>query len=127
VSAEIIIRGELQRQTAIERINALSLDKVWSVTIKPWQKKRSLPQNALFHKWTGIIAQEIGDDAKSVKEELKAMFAPRVEHVSQITKLPTLRPKNTSDMTAAEMAAFMTAVQAWAWQFQAIVLPSPGD
>ena len=67
------------------------------ITLERWVNKRSKNQNALFHKWCGEIAAEIGDSPEAVKDDLKAMHAPQVEG-----PLGKLRPKGTSEMTTVE-------------------------
>ena len=38
----------------------LDLSHPWSFDLKPYKKNRSLEQNALYHKWKSIIAEELG-------------------------------------------------------------------
>ena len=77
------------------------------ITIERYVSKRSLSQNSLFHVWCTDVAILIGDTPASVKEDLKAMFAPAV-----IGPLGRARPMNTSEMSTVEMMDFMTAIQA---------------
>ena len=76
------------------------------ITIERWTNRRSLSQNALLHAWIADIAGEIGDDPRSVKDDLKFMFAPVV-----VGPLGKERPMNTSEMTVPQMTDFMTAIQ----------------
>lgn len=127
MSAGLNLFDDASRERIIGQIRTLDLTKPWVIKIERRKAARSLNQNALFHKWVGIIADDIGDDPDSVKETLKDMFAPRYEHENKITGEIELLPKGTSQMTVAEMSEFMTKIQGWAWSFQAIGLPSPED
>ncbi len=129
--AEIILRptdtAMVAKRTAINHISGLDPAKSWRITVVRYVKGRSLPQNALLHKWIGIIADDIGDDADSVKYDLKRMFSPPVERTSKITGEITMEPKPTSAMTTLEMTEFMDKVLAFAASQLGIILPVPED
>lgn len=122
----IIIRGQSQKDYAKRLIDALTLAPVMCVEIKRLQAKRSLSQNALLHKWFGVIAEETGDTPDGVKDDIKRMFLPQVERESRITGEVTMEPKRTRDLTKEEMADFMTRIEAWAATW-GIALPRPED
>ena len=122
----IIIRGQGQKDYAKRLIDALTLTPVMCVEIKRLQSKRSLSQNALLHKWFGVIADETGDTPEGVKDDLKRMFLPLVERESQITGETMMEPKRTRDLTKEEMCGFMTRIEAWAATW-GITLPHPED
>lgn len=123
----IVIVGTVQRDYALRLISALDLSKKWAVTVKKYVKPRSNSQNALFHKWCSVIADEVGDDIESVKHDLKCMFLGTSEHVSKITGEITQRPKHTSDLNTAEFADLMNKIEAFANSQLGIALPSPLD
>jgi len=124
--ATIIIRGQEQKDYAKRLIDGLTLAPTMVVEIKRFRKKRSLSQNALLHKWFGLIAEEFGDTPDGVKSDLKREFLPMVERHSQITGEITMEPKGTSELTPQEMADFMTRIEAWAPKF-GIILPTTKD
>lgn len=111
------------RKRVIDFITNLALDKKWVVTISAFKKTRSLGQNSLIHKWFGIIADETGDDAESVKEDMINRFSPRVDN-----KLAEgwERPKRTHEMDTAEMTDFVNRIYQLACEFN-IWLPHPDD
>ncbi len=103
---------------------------------------RSLPQNALFHKWCEEIAQffvRMGKttfatgapmNAEHVKRNLKQTFLG--EEVVRDTNLKTgavterHELRRTSQLDKGAMHAFMTCVDSWANE-HGIYLPHPGD
>ncbi len=58
--------------------NALSDGKPLVVRIDQKQEDRSKAQNRLLHMWFGAIAKKTGDDADSVKYEMKKKFLARI-------------------------------------------------
>lgn len=122
---EIIIRGEIQRRFAITMIEKLSADKLWSVVIKPYVKKRTLDQNSLIHGWFSIIARETGNDPGDVKEALKDMFLP--PRFVELNGLTVEVRRETSKLNTKELAEFANRVQAWAAQEFGMVLPTRDD
>jgi len=120
---EIVIHTDAERERAIEFIRVLAPGKKWKVTISQYRKQRSLGQNALWHKWFGIIADETGDTAESVKEDMIDRFSPRIENKLQAGRM---RPKRTHEFTTAEGAEFTERVYALAAEFS-IWLPHPQD
>lgn len=122
----IIIKGQTQKDYAKRLIDALTLSPLMVVEIKQHKPKRSLSQNALLHKWFGVIADETGDTADGVKYDLKRMFLPSVERESRITGESVMVPKRTRDLTKEEMRDFMTRIEAWAATW-GIALPHPED
>ena len=104
--------------------------------------RRSLPQNSLFHKWCGQIAEFFVSrgkthfasgtaiDAASIKRNLKETFLGTeiIEHVNlktgEITEREELR--HTSHLDRGDMCAFMTLVDRWAME-HGIPLSHPED
>ena len=89
-------------------------EKKWpvKVTIERSVKHRTLNQNSLMHKWFAEIGEHIGDDAKSVKSDMKAMFLPEIEGMHGV-----MRTKDTHELTNPEMQDFMTQIQVLAAEF----------
>lgn len=103
---------------------------------------RSLPQNALFHKWCEEIARffvsmgkttfatGVAMNMENVKRNLKLTFLGEelIEDINLKTGEITQRYelKHTSDLDKGQMHAFMTCIDAWA-QEHGIYLPHPED
>ena len=83
-------------------------EKAWPVriTLERHTKTRTSNQNSLMHLWFGEIAQQVGDDPRSVKADLKAMFLPSVEGTGGV-----MRPKDTHELSTPEAMDFMTQIQ----------------
>lgn len=124
-ATEIHIVGQPQREFAIRFIQRLSADKQWTVSIRPYRKKRTLDQNALIHGWFAIIARETGNDPGDVKEALKTEFLPP-RFVELNGKTVEVR-RETSKLDTKELAEFANRIQAWAAQEFGIVLPTRDD
>ncbi len=76
--APIIVRDDSTRQIVLGLVGALDMTKPWSITIEPYKRNRSLEQNALYHKWVGIVANDTGDSHNAVHEwAKKEWLAPR--------------------------------------------------
>lgn len=103
---------------------------------------RSLPQNALFHKWCECAAQffvSMGKttfstgrpmDAENMKRNLKLTFLGEetVQEVNLKTGETSIRYelRSTSKLDRGEMYAFMTCIDVWATE-HGIYLPHPED
>lgn len=116
---------QIQKRCA-SHILALDLSQGWEVEVRKPKRKRSLNQNALMHKWFGVIADEIGDDLESVKEDYITMYSPRIER-ENVNGETVMKPKRTSEMDKTEMSDFMAKIQAHAGGFLGIMLPDPRD
>ena len=79
------------------------------VTLERYRKPRSMNQNATMHMWFGEIAEQSGNDPKSVKADLKATFLPEVEGMTGV-----MRIKDTHELNTVEMMDFMENIQALA-------------
>ena len=76
------------------------------IVIQRFRKPRSLNQNATMHMWFTEFAEFTGNDAKSVKSDLKAMFLPEIEGMRGI-----VRTKDTHELNVKEMEDFMNQIQ----------------
>ncbi len=84
-------------------------------------KKRSLNQNALFHKWVSILASEIGYDFDTMKVWLVCKFfgCKEEEIDGKIYSIPV----STSKLNKKEFADGMTNMYLWASE-QGFILPN---
>ena len=103
-------------------LDRLPASHQWRVTIEPYTKKRSLPQNSLFHALAGELAGLTGETPARMKDILKHELGLRV--VSKMTGAEI--PKPTSEYTTAEMADLCERI----WVFAAehgYLLKLPGE
>ena len=119
------IAHEESRQRAIEAIKALDLSKPWLVSIQRERMRRSLNQNALYHKWIGIIAEHVGDTHNRIHEWCKGEFLPP-EFITVEGRSRECR-KSTTELDTKEMSRFMDLVYTWATSELGLILPVPED
>ena len=126
----------------LSQVNAAIRAKGFPCTVTIAGASRSLPQNALFHKWCAEIAAFFVSMGKTtfatgaamnevnMKRNLKQTFLGEEEiedidlRTGEITKRSELR--HTSDLDKGEMHAFMTCVDKWAME-HGIYLSHPED
>lgn len=120
-----IIKDEIQRQQVIGLIERLDLSKPWSVEVKRKTKSRSLSQNALMHKWFGIIAAETGHGVEEIKEIYRDMFLGKT--VVLLGDDEHAIGKSTTKLSTAEMSAFMDQILGHATGELGIMLPLPEE
>lgn len=125
MSQPFILRDEAVRARAIGFISGLDMKTVWQVTIAPYRKNRSLNQNALYHRWIGLIAHETGNGHDDTHEAMKAMFLPP-KFLTVGERTVEIR-RSTTKLNTKEMHEFMTQVEAWSASELGIVLPRPED
>ena len=100
-----------------------------TIESKRYVEKRSLPQNALVHKWFGFIAKEFAMAGGKFytpdqwKDHLKEMFGIRVE-VEMLGKTKMVL-KSTADYDVKEMSEFMEKIDHYCGSEFHIFLPSP--
>lgn len=85
-------------------------------------RKRSTNQNALFHKWIGIIADHIGESPEATKMWLVCKFFGCNEE--EIEGKTYTIPISTSKLNKKEFANGMNLIDLWASQELGILLPS---
>lgn len=89
---------------------------------------RNLEQNALFHLWMQVLADELGYlSLEDVKRDIKRQILGTKEVVNQITGELTFEDVKTSRMTMKQMATFMDKVKIWALTEMNIYLPYKKD
>lgn len=126
----------------LSQVNAAIRAKGFPCTVTITGASRSLPQNALFHKWCDEIARffvSMGKttfatgaamDRDNVKRNLKQTFLGEqlVQDINmktgEITERYELR--HTSQLDKGEMHSFMTCIDNWATE-HGIYLPHPED
>lgn len=120
----IIIRNDDIRKRLINIIEKLPIDKPYQIEIKPFKRKRSLNQNALFHKWVNILAEHTGYSDFEIKEYLKIKF---LQPTFMQVRDRSIVSRHTSKLNTQEMSEFMSKVQAFAIVDLDVQLPTPQD
>lgn len=124
----IILRDDTMRARVLDLIARLDLSKPWEITVKPWRKKRTLSQNALYHKWLGevvaMVAEHTGHDHDDIHDFCKRKFLkPRVVEINgEVHERYT-----TTDLETPEMSAYMDKVYGWATSELGLLLPLPEE
>jgi hypothetical protein len=126
----------------LSNVNAAIRNKGFPCNVTITGASRSLPQNALFHKWCECAAQFFVSMGKTtfatgapmnmenMKRNLKLTFLG--EEVVRDINLKTgevaerYELRHTSELDKGEMHSFMTCIDAWA-QEHGIYLPHPED
>lgn len=122
MSTHIVLTQE-EREAAAMLVANLDLTNPWVVTIKKHEPNRSLDQNALFHRWCHVIANETGNEMEDVKAALKDRYLQlRPVRVGKMVRM--VRP-GTASLTKGEMSLFMDRVMAFAATDLSIQLPVP--
>ncbi|MAG24675.1 hypothetical protein CMI47_03760 [Candidatus Pacearchaeota archaeon] len=110
---DLLIRSEAGREKALRMLSCMTLDgKAWAFSLKRKPRKRSLQQNALYHKWAGIIAADLGNSHDEMTTILRQKFlAPKVIEI--YGEVYEVWPSTTT-LSVAEMSDYMDKIQAWA-------------
>lgn len=123
---EFIVRNNEIRATVLSAIRELDVTaSAWTVVIKKFRRKRTTSQNALLHKWFGIIADDTGNTIEDVKEAYRDMFLGKVEVF--LGGESRLVGKSTTKLNTQEMSDFMGKIQAHAASELIIRLPQPEE
>lgn len=94
----------------------------YTISIDKAKKKRSLDQNALFHKWCRVVSKDTGASMKDVKDYFKTRFLIRENPLGGGYIVGS-----TSDLSMKEFKHFMDEVHAEAASEFGIDLPTPED
>ena len=119
----IIFNGE-QIKAAITHISQLPLDKRFVVEVR--HGKRSLDQNALWHKWIEILGNEFGYSPEDMKITLKRKILGMREFVDPLTGEIKETDYSTTKLNKEQFSRLMTQTLALAGEY-GIILPSPED
>lgn len=117
-----VVKNEEVRQNLIKEIESLPLDKGMVVDIR--EKTRTLPQNALWHKWVGILASECGYTPKDMKNTLKRSVLGMEEFINFETGEVQETDVATSELKTKGFTELMDKTQQIANEMD-IILPSP--
>lgn len=112
MNATYIVDSPKKRDRVASLIGKLPEDQVWDVTVKEYEPRRTLEQNARLHLIFSMVAKATGSDIESVKLGYKALFLPGKEadfHGHKVTVYP-----KTSKMSKKQLRAFMDQVESHA-------------
>ncbi|MCK5602159.1 recombination protein NinB [Candidatus Pacearchaeota archaeon] len=121
----MIIHNESDKNRAIKYIQALNIDKPWSVDIELYKKNRSLSQNKLYWKWITCIGDSIGYGRDELHAIMADKFLPNeiVEYGGKQIK----KDKSTSRLNTKEFTEYLEKIDRFAAAELGIILPSPED
>ena len=106
------IFDKTSHDTVMGEIARLDMTRRWTVIVKLYHAKRTLDQNALFHKWVEECANFNGDSFDDMKDHLKRMFCP-VTSRTEVCGV-VMEHRRTRDLDVAQMSEFMEKVSAFA-------------
>jgi len=127
-----VLKYEWDRQKAHDAIDKLKLDGPRSYDFKLTlsRKKRTLPQNRMWHAWMKCMEAEaeMGSYSKRWWEvHYKYMFLEeQLEHVMVYGQKRPMEP-HTRDLSTAEFTEFLNKVKTDAWETHDVNLPVPED
>jgi len=124
MSEQFIIRNHTNLVAVIAHLSEMKVDKPMVIDIKLQGTRRSLSQNALFHKWCVEISDFLIKKGRKIwtpeftKDSLKHTFLGYEEVERTDMKTGVIRVsselKHTSKLATPEMYFFMSQVDAWA-------------
>lgn len=117
-----VVKNEAVRQNLINEISQLDLSKGMIVDIS--DKKRTLPQNALWHKWIGILANECGYTPKDMKTTIKRSVLGKEDCMNFMTGEVTQSDIDTHTLKTKAFTSLMEETQRVA-DTMGIILPTP--
>ena len=114
IVSTIILQDERRRAHALKVIGALDLDQLWSVTIEPYQPKRSSQANRRYWALLQRCSEKTGYETSELHEMLKAQFAPR--RTLTIKGEECTVPASTASMKSKGFLDYMEKVERWGIQ-----------
>ena len=103
---------------------ALSANGEYELSVSKRKSKRSLDQNALMWKWFSVIEDATGSDMQDVHDYYCKKFLKRIVSVGNHDEVVV---GGTRNLNTAEMAEFLTKVQADVASEFGIALPTAED
>lgn len=125
---EVIIKaGDTEKLYAVaRRVEQLDTKKAWVVSVEEYRPKRSLDQNALYHKWVEIIRQELGYEHDEMHQALMLELLPASGRKTYRDVNGEQRESRSSTkLNTKEFGEYLDAIERWAVQYVNIVLPKP--
>lgn len=114
----------LDQERARVRLESLIARRRVAELTEKTGRKRTSDQNALFHLWVSVIADELGyTDKERCKRDVKRTLLGQREDVNRLTGEVIQADYKTSEMTTQELSALMDKMKAWAQTDLGIYLP----
>lgn len=102
----------------------LSANGDYELSVSKRKSKRSLDQNALMWKWFSVIEDETGTSSQDIHDYYCNKFLKRIVSVGNRDEVVV---SGTRNLNTAEMAEFLTKVQADVASELGIALPTSED
>ncbi len=113
-ASTIILQDEKRRAHALKIVSSLALDELWSVTIEPYQPRRSSQANKRYWALMQLYSDKTGYESDELHDMLKAKFlAPKQIEVGG--ESATVRP-STARLGKTQFAEYMDRVERWGIQ-----------
>ncbi len=124
----IIITNDATKRRAIDAVTRLDQSRQWVVSIKRKVRRRSNDQNALMWSWIDLVAGLVGDHTGYQKYEIHEFFKQNFLPASPV-EIGDRRAdyRTTTILSAAELAAYMEAIDRWCAGELGLILPRPED
>ena len=123
-----VVGTPLIRDNAISDIRDLPLDYSHEVIIRKAKSKRSLQQNALYHKWCELLANETGYTKAQWHEYFKAKFiAPKTEMITMFDKTVPEKPVTTTRESVKEFTEYLNEIELWVMDNMGYSFPQDDD
>lgn len=98
-----------------EAYMAKLIAKKETFAIETISKQRTLDQNALFHLWVKVVADEIGEPSfERCQRDIKRTILGMKEDVNRFTGEVIQDDYKTSEMSVGELSSFMDKMKIWA-------------
>lgn len=116
-----ILKNDVIKQKCIDY--TISLDKPTEVRFYEYKSKRSLNQNALWHKWCDYMGKEMGYSPAEMKTALKREILGVEEIVNPLTGEVITKDYSTASLNTEQFSLLMTETQRIANEYE-IFLPN---
>lgn len=109
---EYHLRDESVREHVQNIIKSLSTKDDWVITVSPFKKGRSNPQNRLYWAWVRIISRECGYSDDDMHEILKSRFLGMqvIEYKTKGKTEQLVVPKSTAKLSKSEFTEYLEKV-----------------
>ena len=121
-----VLHTENDREDVIEAIRKLDITKRKHYV--KWAKKtktRNLSQNALFHFWVAIIADDAGTTPAECKEDVKREWGIKQYRINTFDK-EVIEIKSTRDYTEQEMSELLSRMKQYGDEL-GLLMPNQQD
>lgn len=120
----IKIINEETRIAAVNRINALHLNRPYEIVLDIYREPRSISQNRLYWLWLTCIMDETGNSRTDLHKYLKETYLP--SKVEEINGVEIVKSGSTTSLNTKEFKFYLERVHQFAMEYN-IYLPYPED